>query len=145
MQALPSIPLASTPQLGGLQGTYYNLNIYNNPATSKQKVVVDPNTVHFLGAAWSALPLSRGRTGHLPLQPGYQQHDLAIEKGIGLSYLHFESGTLNLRAEANNVGNHNNVNLLGVNVSLRCEFTAQSSCLAHGNGRTLTLWATLKF
>ena len=66
-------------------------------------------------------------------QPGYQQHDLAIEKGIGLSYLHFERGTINLRAEANNVGNHNNVNPLGVtNVSrLRCEFTAQSSSLAH--------------
>jgi muramidase (phage lysozyme) len=132
-------------QLGGAQGTYYNLNIYNNPATSKQKVLVDPNTVHFLvQRGQHFLPQEVGRDSFL--QPGYQQHDLAVEKGIGLSYLHFERGTLNLRAEANNVGNHNNVNPLGVNVSLFGAASQLNPVISRtGAGRTLTLWATLKF
>jgi hypothetical protein len=132
-------------QLGGPQGTYYNLNIYNNPATSKQKVVVDPNTVHFLvqrGQHFLSQEVGRDTF----LQPGYQQHDLAVEKGFGLSYLHFERGTLNLRAEANNVGNHNNVNPLGVNVSSFGAASQLNPVISRtGAGRTLTLWATLKF
>jgi hypothetical protein len=132
-------------QLGGAQGTYYNLNIYNNPATSKQKVLVDPNTVHFLvQRGQHFLSQEVGRDSFL--QPGYQQHDLAIEKGIGLSYLHFEQGTLNLRAEANNVGNHNNVNPLGVNVALFGASSQLNPVVSRtGAGRTLTLWATLRF
>ena len=132
-------------QLGGTQGTYYNLNIYNNPATSKQKVVVDPNTVHFLvQRGQHFLSQEIGRDTYL--QPGYQQHDLAIEKGIGLSYLHFERGTINLRAEANNVGNHNNVNPLGVNVSLFGASSQLNPVVSRtGAGRSMVLWATLKF
>ena len=80
------------------------------------------------------------------LQPGYQQHDLAIEKGIGLSYLHFEQGTLNLKAEANNVGNHNNVNPLGVNAALFGASSQLNPVVSRtGAGRSLVLWATLKF
>jgi hypothetical protein len=132
-------------QLGGPQGTYYNLNIYNNPATSKQKVIVDPNTVHFLVQRGQNFLLQEvGRDTYL--QPGYQQHDLAIEKGIGLSYLHFENGTLNLRAEANDVGNHNNVNPLGVNTSLFGASSQLNPVVSRtGAGRSLVLWAVLKF
>ena len=132
-------------QLGGTQGTYYNLNIYNNPATSKQKVLVDPNTVHFLvQRGQHFLHQEVGRDSFL--QPGYQQHDLVVEKGIGLSYLHFEQGTLNLRAEANNVGNHNNVNPLGVNVSLFGASSQLNPVVSRtGAGRSLVLWAVLKF
>jgi Carboxypeptidase regulatory-like domain/TonB-dependent Receptor Plug Domain len=132
-------------QLGGTQGTYYNLNVYNNPATSKQKVLVDPTTVHFLvqrGQSFLHQEISRDSY----LQPGYQQHDLAVEKGIGLSYLHFERGTLNLRAEANNVGNHNNVNPLGVNVTLFGASSQLNPVVSRtGAGRSLVLWASLKF
>jgi hypothetical protein len=132
-------------QLNGPQGTYYNLNIYNNPATSKQKVIVDPNSVHFLVQRGQNFLLQEvGRDTYL--QPGYQQHDLAIEKGIGLSYLHFESGTLNLRAEANNVGNHNNVNPLGINTSLFGASSQLNPVVSRtGAGRSLVLWAVLKF
>jgi Carboxypeptidase regulatory-like domain/TonB-dependent Receptor Plug Domain/TonB dependent receptor len=132
-------------QLGGTQGTYYNLNVYNNPATSKQKVLVDPNTVHFLvQRGQHFLSQEVGRDSYL--QPGYQQHDLAVEKGFGLSYLHFEQGSLNLRAEANNVGNHNNVNPLGVNVSLFGASSQLNPVVSRtGTGRSLVLWAVLKF
>jgi hypothetical protein len=134
-------------QLGGPQGTYYNLNIYNDATTTplKQKVVVDPNTVHFLvQRGQHFLSQEIGRDSYL--QPGYQQHDLAIEKGIGLSYLHFEQGTLNLRAEANNVGNHNNVNPLGVNVALFGASSQLNPVVSRtGAGRSLVLYATVKF
>jgi hypothetical protein len=149
----PSAPFntagVDASQLGGTQGTYYNLNIYNAPATPTQpahtKVLVDPTSVHFLvqrGQHFLHQEVSRDSY----LQPGYQQHDLAIEKGIGLSYLHFEQGTLNLRAEANDVGNHNNVNPLGVNVALFGASSQLNPVVSRtGAGRSLVLWAVLKF
>ncbi len=136
-------------QLGGTQGTYYNLNIYNAPATPSQpahtKVLVDPSSVHFLvQRGQHFLHQEIGRDTYL--QPGYQQHDLAVEKGIGLAYLHFERGTLNLRAEANNVGNHNNVNPLGVNAALFGAASQLNPVISRtGAGRSLVLWASLKF
>ena len=113
----PSAPFATAgidaSFLGGTQGTYYNGAVTYN--TTKAKVLVDPTTVHFLvQRGQNFLSQEVGRDTFL--QPGYQQHDIALEKGIGLAYAHFERGTLNLRAEVNDLGNHNNVAPLGVNV-----------------------------
>lgn len=128
--------------LGGTQGTYYNLNTYNT-TSPKQKVIVDPTTVHFLvQRGQSFLGQEVGRDSFL--QPGYQQHDIAIEKGIEVPY--FERGQLTLRAEANNVGNHNNVNPLGVNVSLFGATSQLNPVVSRtGAGRSVVLWALFKF
>jgi hypothetical protein len=139
------LPVKASPGVAanpGVLGTYYDLTAFN---TTKQRVLIDPTTVHFLvqrGQHFLSQEVSRDSF----LQPGYQQHDLAVEKGFGLSYLHFEQGTLNLRAEANNVGNHNNVNPLGVNVSLFGAASQLNPVISRtGTGRSLVLWATLKF
>lgn len=133
--------------LGGTQGTYYSLNTYNNPNTTplKQKVLIDPSTVHFIlqrGQSFLSQEVSRNSF----LNPGYQQHDIAVEKGIGLSYLHFEQGTLNLRVEANDVGNHNNVAPLNINVASFGASSQLNPVVSRTvSGRSLVLWATLKF
>ncbi len=133
--------------LGGTQGTYYSLNTYNNPNTTplKQKVLIDPSTVHFIlqrGQSFLSQEVSRNSF----LNPGYQQHDVAVEKGIGLSYLHFEQGTLNLRVEANDVGNHNNVAPLNINVASFGASSQLNPVVSRTvSGRSLVLWATLKF
>ncbi len=128
--------------LGGAQGTYYSLNTYNT-TSPKQKVLIDPSTVHFLvQRGQNFLQQEVGRDTFL--QPGYQQHDLAVEKGFEVPY--FERGQLTLRAEANNVGNHNNVNPLGVNVSLFGASSQLNPVISRtGAGRSVVLWALFKF
>ena len=135
--------------LGGAQGTYYNGVIYNSPATPTQpahtKVLVDPSTVHFLvQKGQNYLSQEVGRDSYL--QPGYQQHDIAVEKGVGLSYAHFERGTLNLRAEVNDLGNHNNVAPLGVNVALFGAASQLNPVVSRTvSSRSVVLYAKLRF
>ena len=139
--------LLATKALPGVQGTYYNGTLYNGPLVNGQKVrqLVDPSQVHFLvQRGQNFLPQEVGRDSYL--QPGYQQHDLALEKGIGLSYLKFDRGTLTLRAEANDIGNHNNVAPLNVNVSLFGASSQLNPVISRTlSSRSLVLWALVKF
>ena len=128
---------------GGKQGTYYDVKTLN---TTGAHVLVDPTTVHFLvQRGQSFLHQEVGRDTFL--NPGYMQHDMSIEKGFGLAALKFDRGTLNLRAEINNIGNHNNVNPLGVNTSLIGASSQFNPVVSRsGNsGRTVTLWARVLF
>ncbi|WP_049789385.1 outer membrane beta-barrel protein [Granulicella tundricola] len=146
---LPTAAATGVAANPGVQGTYYSLNVYNAAATPTQpahtKQLVDPASVHFIiqrGQNFLSQEVSRNSF----LQPGYQQHDLAIEKGFGLSYAHFERGQLTLRAEANDVGNHNNVAPLGVNVALFGASSQLNPVVSRTvSSRSLVLWATLKF
>ncbi len=141
-----SAPLTSAAidasYLGGPQGIYYDVYTYRTAGT---KVPVDPSTKHFtVQRGQSFLAQEVGRDSFL--NPGYQQHDIAVEKGIGLSYLRFSQGTLNLRVEANNVGNHNNVNPLNINVSDIGQSNQFNTLISRtGAGRSLVLWARLVF
>ncbi len=134
--------------LSGPVGTYYDLVTYNGgtpgvaPGT---KVVVDPSTKHFTIARGQSY-LSREIGRDTFLQPGYQQHDVALEKGIGLSYLKFERGLLTLRVEANDIGNHNNVAPVGVNIANVGATSQFNTTLARTvSSRSLVLWAKIKF
>ncbi len=124
------------------QGTYYNGTLYN---ATKTLQLISPSQTHFIvQRGQNFLPAEVGRNSFL--QPGYQQHDMALEKGIGLSYLKFERGTLTLRAEANDLGNHNNVAPLNVNVSLFGASSQLNPVLSRTvSSRSLVLWALVKF
>ena len=134
--------LLATKTVPGTQGVYYSLNQYNS-SSAKPKVIVDPSTVHFLvQRGQNFLSQEVGRDSFL--QPGYQQHDIALEKGFEVPY--FERGQLTLRAEANNVGNHNNVNPLGVNVSLFGASSQLNPVISRtGAGRSVVLWGLFRF
>ncbi len=139
--AIDSTLLATTAN-PGTQGVYYSLNTYNT-TTPKQRVIVDPTTVHFIvPRGQNFLTQEIGRNTFL--QPGYQQHDIALEKGIEVP--HFERGQLTLRVEANNLGNHNNVAPLAVNVGLFGASSQLNPVISRTiAGRSLVLWATFKF
>lgn len=126
------------------QGTYYDLYAYNTNA-SKPTNPIDPNSAHWIvQRGQQYLQREIGRNSYL--QPGYQQHDIALEKGIGLSYLRFEQGTLTLRCEANNIGNHNNVNPLGSNIYQIGQSSQFNPVISRtGAGRSLVLWAKINF
>jgi len=134
--------------IGSAQGTYYDVATYRGGVAgvaAGTKVVVDPSTKYFTTArGQSFLHQEVGRDTFL--QPGYQQHDLAIEKGIGLSYLKFERGLLTLRVEANDIGNHNNVAPLGVNIATLGTSANFNPVISRTvSARSLVLWAKIKF
>jgi len=130
--------------VGGTPGTYYDLAANN--ATNALNVV-SPSSVHWLvpyGPANQFLHQEIGRNSYA--NPGLQFYDLALEKGIGLAYLHLERGQLILRAEVQNIGNHNNVGPLDTNVldiGTGNYFNRQNAI--EDAGRTMVLWAKIAF
>ena len=142
----------------------YDLVAFNQPLPARVKgqpaplpalVPLAPGNAHFYvpnqANARATLSQEIGRNSFL--NPGQQSHDVAVEKGVGLSYLHFERATLKLRAEANNIGNHNNVGLLGTNalqIGLPTQFNpvlsrVGNNGLTGGQGRNVVLWAKFVF
>jgi outer membrane receptor protein involved in Fe transport len=135
--------------LGGTTGAYYDMAQYNSTG---DLVTVTPDQVHFLvpyGPANQYLHQEIGRNSYQ--LPGTTTHNLALEKGVGLSYLHFERGTLLLRAEAQNVFNHNDSTVGDTDVldAGPNGFLTPSRASANVNqslsNRNLILWAKIQF
>ena len=136
--------------VGGTSGVYYDIATIN---VTGDLVPVTPSTVHWLvpyGPQNQFLRQEIGRNSYA--NPGLQFHNIAVEKGIGLSYLHFERGRLVLRAEVNNFGNHNNVGPVDTNVTnignstyLDKSNARQGSGDSQSQGRQMYLWAKLVF
>jgi hypothetical protein len=130
--------------VNGTPGTYYDLAANN--ATNALNPV-SPSSVHWLvpyGPANQFLHQEIGRNSYA--NPGLQFYDLALEKGIGLSYLHLERGQLILRAEVQNIGNHNNVGPLDTfvtDIGTGNYFNRQNAL--EDAGRTMVLWAKIAF
>ncbi|AXC09458.1 Oar protein [Acidisarcina polymorpha] len=126
-------------------GVYYDLGINNTAGTLNP---VDPNAVHFL------IPTQSGNVGRDSFrQPGVQYWNLAVEKDISASFTKLEGAEFQFRVEAQDVGNHNNVepldlNLLGVGGSTFLNPSVARSNVNNGplaQGRVLRLWAKFNF
>ncbi len=136
--------------IGGTTGVTYDLVAYNQTPAGQPKVrtPLDPSKAHFYipGGANSIATLHQQIGRNSFLNPGQEFSDVALEKGLGLSYLHFERGLIVLRAEAQNITNHNNVNPLSTNVfQLGTPSVFNPVVSRLGIGRSLVLWATFKF
>jgi hypothetical protein len=131
--------------VGGTTGTYYDLATVNGPVGNL--VVVNPSNVHFLipyGPNNQYLSQEIGRNSYS--NPGSMNNDLALEKGVGLSYLHLERGKLVLRAEVQNIANHNNIGYLDSRVTDigTGNFLNRKNGLEDA-GRQMFLWAKIQF
>jgi len=127
--------------IGGNVGTYYDLGQLNGPGN----VVTGPaSQFHFLvpyGPLNQFLKSEIGRNSLL--NPGQTTNNLALEKGIGLSYFHLERGQLILRAEAQDFPNHNDSgigdsNILDINGGYNTPARFSSN-------RSVILWAKVVF
>jgi hypothetical protein len=137
--------------VGGKTGVYYDLPtaFYG----SGNLVPVTASQVHWLvpyGPQNQFLHQEIGRNSFS--NPGLQYHNIAVEKGIGMSYFHLERGRLVLRAEVNNIANHNNVGPLDVSVLdigsstfMNKSNARQGSGDAQSQGRQMFLWAKFVF
>ncbi len=94
-------------------GSYFDLAAVNSTGNL---VPVTPDQVHWLLPAGGAeiTPLEIGRNSYT--NPGSTVWNLAVEKDIPAPWTRLESARFELRAEAEDVGNHNDVGPLDTNI-----------------------------
>ncbi len=128
--------------VGGTPGLYYDTIAEN---TSPNPVPAQPaSAFHFLIPVDPGNKLLSRAIGHNSfVGPGTTRNDIALEKGIGLSYLHFERGTLLLRAEGQNVFNHNDNGVGDTNVL--DDGAGFLDTARVGSNRAIILWAKVQF
>lgn len=128
--------------IGGTRGVYYDQAQFN---TTQTLVPVSSNQVHWLIPYGSQfLPYEIGRNSFN--NPGTTIWNLAIEKDIPAPWFHLEGSSFQLRAEANDVGNHNDVGPLNTNVKQVGQPTYMNTSNARANtARQLRFWAKFVF
>lgn len=141
--------------VGGNTGTYYDIATAVNGDGSL--IPVDPGKVHWLVPYQPQNQFLRQEIGRNSFSnPGSTRNDIALEKGIGLSYLHFERGQLILRGEVVNIANHNDVGIMDTNVlDIGSGFLNVSNARQPSNmgaptnpapgGRQVVLWGKVVF
>jgi len=126
-------------------GVYYDLAANNIDGTLK---VVTPSQVHWL--VQNGQQYLHQEIGRNSFKNPYQQfHNVALQKGFSTSFAHFDRGQLILRAEVQDIANHNNIGPLDVNLldvgteNFQNKINARVSNPA--DGRVLRLWAKFVF
>lgn len=128
--------------VGGTTGTYYDRAQYNSGTLTPISVT----NAHFLVPYFlnnRYLNQEIGRNSFL--QPGTTTHNVALEKGIDFR----ERLTLILRAEVQNVANHNDniagdINVLDAGAGFT-DLSRTATPALFTNQRTLVLWGKLQF
>ena len=131
--------------VGGTPGAYYDVAAVNSPAGTL--VPVTPQQVHWLVPFGGAeiTPLEIGRNSYT--NPGSTVWNVAVQKDIPAPWTHLESARFELRAEAQDVGNHNDVGPLDNNV---LHIGSGNTYLNPGNtrintARNVRFWAKFSF
>ncbi len=145
----PSAPLTTGAIdgffVGGTPGVYYDIAAHNGSAGAL--VVDQPSSVHFLVPHDPNNSLLHAEIGRNSFEnPGLILTDIALEKGFDLGFAHFERGRFILRAEAQDIANHNNINILNTvvnNIGNGAFLNRKNATL--DAGRTMTLWAKFTF
>ena len=71
---------------------------------------------------------------------------MALEKDIPARFTHLENGQFVLRAECQNLGNHNNVSILDTNLlDVGTSSFLDKSAAREGTFQSLRLWAKFTF
>jgi outer membrane receptor protein involved in Fe transport len=121
---------------GFTRGTYYDA-VTGLPVTASQVHWLVPNGSQYL-------PFEIGRNSYQ--NPGYASWNVAAEKNIPTTWLHFERGSLIIRAEAQDIGNHNNVGVLNTNIlNIGSSAYLNKQQARFNDGRQLNLWVKLAF
>jgi hypothetical protein len=126
-------------------GTYFDVATLNKTGNL---VAVAPGSVHFL------VPVGSGNVARNSFnQPGVQYWNLSVQKDIPAAFTHLEGASFQIRAEAQDVGNHNNVepvdtNVLDAGASSFLNTSQTRSNVNNGSlaqGRVLRFWAKFSF
>ncbi|HXP07248.1 MAG TPA: hypothetical protein VN828_02070, partial [Acidobacteriaceae bacterium] len=147
----PRAPYSAIGIDGELLGVSSHPGAYFDAATLNQSgnlIAVTPGSVHFL------VPVGSGNVRRNSYnQPGVQFWNLSIQKDIPAAFTHLEGASFQVRAEAQDVGNHNNVepvdtNLLDAGAASFLNTSQTRSNVTNGSvaqGRVLRFWAKFIF
>lgn len=131
--------------IGGTPGVYYDLAANNIDGSLR---VVTTSQVHWL--VQNGQQYLHQEIGRNSFRNPYQQfHNVAVEKGFSTSFLHLDRGAFVLRAEAQDIANHNNIGPLNINLlavgtgDFLNRINARVSNPA--DGRVLRLWGKFTF
>jgi len=131
--------------VGGTPGAYYDLASANSPAGTL--LPVTPDQVHWLVPSGDAsiTPFEIGRNSYT--NPGSTVWNVAAQKDIPVPWARLEGARFELRAEAQDVGNHNDVGPLDTNV---LHIGSGNTYLNPGNtridtARNVRFWAKFSF
>jgi hypothetical protein len=126
-------------------GTYFDVASLNQ---SGNLVAVAPGSVRFL------IPVGSGNLRRNTYdQPGVQFWNLSVQKDIPAGFTHLEGATFQIRAEAQDVGNHNNVEPMDTNVLNAglssflnpSQFRSNTNSGSLAQGRVMRFWAKFNF
>lgn len=126
-------------------GTYFDVATLNQTGNA---VAIDPASAHFL------IPVGSGNIRRNSFsQPGVQYWNLSVQKDIPAGFTHLEGASFQIRAEAQDVGNHNNVEPVDTNVLDAGSATFLNTSLQRSNvnngslaqGRVMRFWAKFNF
>jgi hypothetical protein len=126
-------------------GTYFDVTTLNQTG---DLVAVAPGAVHFL------IPVGSGDVRRNTYnEPGVQFWNLSVQKDIPAGFTHLEGASFQIRAEAQDVGNHNNVepmdtNVLNAGLSSFLNPSQFRSNVNNGSlaqGRVMRFWAKFNF
>lgn len=99
-----------------LAGTYYDSAAALNGGGSLNPV--EPGSVRWLIPYQPLNQNLHQEIGRNSFEnPGSTTNNIAVEKGFGTKYLHLDRGAFIIRAEVQNIGNHNDVGILDTNVA----------------------------
>jgi hypothetical protein len=137
-----SLPLDKASFDGAFFGPPFTPGIYYDYVTGN---AVTPSQEHWLVPSGSQyLHQEIGRNSFE--NPGTQYWNLAAEKAVPASWLHFDRGTFIFRVEAQNFTNHDNVGPLNTNLlNIGTEAYLSRHDAVESMNRHLLLWAKFKF
>lgn len=126
--------------IGAATGTYYDL--YSCYAGNNCSKVVDPAQQRFL--------IPYGQRGNVSRNsfknPGIQYWNMAVQKDVPLHIKNLEGSALQFRCEALDVGNHNNVGTLDLDLlDLGTTPFLNRSTARESDGRQIRFWAKFSF
>jgi len=132
----------------GTPGVYYDLAANNSTGAL---TVVQPSQVRWL--VYAGPDFLHQAIGRNSFKNPYQQfHNVALEKGFATPFRHFEQARIVLRAEAQDIANHNNTGTLNINLldlgtpSFQNFINARvGNTQGTADGRVLRLWGKFTF
>jgi hypothetical protein len=129
----------------GTPGAYYDLALANSAPHTLLSVT--PDQVHWLVPSGGAniTPYEVGRNSYT--NPGSTVWNVAAQKDIPAPWTHVEGASFEIRAEAEDVGNHNDVGPLDTNIShIGSGDTYLNPGLRRvGTNRSVRFWAKFSF
>jgi outer membrane receptor protein involved in Fe transport len=131
--------------VGGTQGVYYDLAANNSSSTTNILHVVQPSQVRYLipyGTQYTTQEVGRNSYEN----PGQSFWNMALEKDIPTRFTHLENSMFVMRVECQNIGNHNNVNVLDTNLlDVGTSPFLNKSNAREGTDQNFRLWGKFVF